>query len=329
MNGIMKTLFALLVALFGNTLCAQIYDWTGPALPGVQINVVAFRGWIHERTEPLRGTLVLIPGRHGDGRGMAADPRWQQLAGEIGFAVIGCQFTDGEPFLYQGDEHGEVARAINTAVEHLSVESKHPELARSSLAFWGTSAGSNVSARYCSQFPARVAAFVSSKGTCGPGSEMPPGKSDIPMFFALGARDKADWLQFSQTCIENGIKMRAPWTLAFHRSEGHGVQRSLDAAIPFLKAAIELRFTPRSASTAASAGSPSIFKSQLPTFSNQGAKAAPAAKLYKIDPQTGWLGDRDSYEVAPYREFKGNRAKAIWLPDEASAIAWQTYLRTQ
>ncbi|MEI8342434.1 MAG: hypothetical protein WCH43_12995 [Verrucomicrobiota bacterium] len=320
--------FALsLILIFTGILHAQDYDWSADALPGVKINTVAFKGWIPATQQSLRGTLVLIPGRHGDGRGMADDPRWQALATDINFAVIGCQFTNGEPFDYQNDSKGEVARSINTAVEHLSKESNHPELAKAPLAFWGTSAGSNVSARYCTHFPRRVIAFASSKGTMGPSGDMPSGKAEIPMFFALGAKDKPDWLQASQSNIGNGIKLHAPWTLAFQKNEGHDVGRSLDVAIPFLKATITLRFAPPATGSGAGSSS-SIFKTQLPTLGQTtpiGA-TAPAAQLHKIDVHAGWLGNPETFDVARYSEFKGDRNKAMWLPDETTALAWKQYL---
>lgn len=315
------------VLMLTGIIHAQDYDWTADALPGVKINTVAYKGWIPATQQSLRGTLVLIPGRHGDGRGMADDKRWQDLATDIGFAVIGCQFTNGEPYDYQNDPQGEVARSINGAVDRLAKESNHPELSKAPLAFWGTSAGSNVSARYCTQFPRRVVAFASSKGTMGPSGDMPAGKAEIPMFFALGAKDKPDWLQASKSNINGGIKLHAPWTLAFQNNEGHEVGHSLDVVIPFLKATITMRFTPPSAGSG-SGDSSSIFKTQLPSFgqSSTGGGIGSTVQLHKIDVHAGWLGNPETFEVAQYSEFKGDRNKAMWLPDEITASAWKAYL---
>jgi len=332
----LSLVIAASVLIFAESLHAQVYDWAADALPGVKINTVAYKGWIPAGQQPLKGTLVLIPGRWGDGRHMAADKRWQALATDVGFAVIGCQFTNGEPFDYQNDPKAEVAKSINDAVDHLAKESGHPELSKAPLAFWGTSAGSNVSARYCCHFPKRVIAFASSKGTFGPSWENPPGRNDIPMFFALGAKDKPDWLSSSQGYITGGIKAHAPWALAFQNSEGHEVGKSLDVAIPFLKGAITMRFNPPAVSAGSSGaamggGAPSIFKSQLPSFSQPAGSAAPAAavQLHRIDPHAGWLGNPDNYEVASYATFKGDKNKAMWLPDETTALAWQKYLQGQ
>jgi dienelactone hydrolase len=226
---------------------AEVYEWAGEPISGVQINTVAYKAWLPAGAAPLRGALVLIPGRHGDGRGMADDGAWQEVGTATGFAVVGCQFTNGDPALYQFDQRGDVARAINGAISKLAVLSKRPELEKAPLAFWGTSAGSNVAAKYADYFPERVVAFASSKGTGGPGGELARGKDEIPMFFAIGMQDKPEWVAGSKANIEAGLKKRAPWTVAYQKNEGHDLGRSLDVARPFLKAAIQLRLSPAAA----------------------------------------------------------------------------------
>ena len=150
------------------------------------------------------------------------------------------------------------------------------------------------------------------------------------MFFALGATDKPEWTESSKNFIESGVKLRTPWTLAFHKKEGHEVGNSLDVAIPFLRAAIFQRLNAPVASTPTTGSGVVSFKSKPPGFSKPSGSAttAPSAKLYKINPQNGWLGNRETYEVATAKDFKGNKASASWLPDEASAKAWQSYLQS-
>ncbi len=309
------------------TQCAPVSagttDWTAEPLRGVQIETVAFRGWVPDDSEPLRGTLVLIPGRHGDGRGMAEDTRWQTLAASLRFAILGCQFSNGDKGLYQNDDRGEVAAAINAAVEHLATESGRPELANAPLAFWGTSAGSNVSSMYCKHHPDRVAAFASSKGTWGPGGDVSRNSAEIPMLFAIGQNDNPEWVSFSIGCIEKGRKTQTPWIPAVCPKEGHEVGASLDVAIPFLEAAVKQRL----GMGAAAGGSSSFFKTQAPTMGTQSMNGTTPAKLQKINFAAGWLGDPKTGEVALAARFKGSKSKAVWLPDETTAIAWQTYIR--
>lgn len=275
----------------------EIFDFEGEALRTVKLDTVRFRGWVPESETPLRGTLVLIPGRHGDGRGMADNAEWQQLAADVGFAIVACQFSDGEPFPYQTDKSGEVPGAIDKAVATLAGLSGHPELEKAPLAFWGTSAGSNVSAMYCLHNPSRVAAFASSKGTFGPGGDNNPRRDDIPMLFAIGQADKPDWVEGSVAHVEAGIGRRAPWTLALHPTEGHGVGASQVLSMVFLKSAIEARLggsNPRG--------------------------------LERVSRTSGILANPETMEFFPANQYRGNRSKAVWLPDEAAAEAWKTYL---
>lgn len=312
---------ALCTALCGNAVAAT-HDWAAEPLKDVQINTVAFRGWIPDTAKPLAGALVLIPGRHGDGRGMADDPRWQQLATDLDFAILACQFTDGERGLYQHDAHGVVAKCINSAVDHLSELSGRPELKKAPLAFWGLSAGSNVSARYCVFFPERAAAFASSTGTFGPGGEISAKTQEVPMLFAIGGTDNPDWVKDSLANAQRG-QGKAPWTVALQKTQGHGIGKSMDVIVPFLLATVKQRL----GTAAPATGSTSIFKSELP---NIGSSARPAAgtpkALKKLNLQTGWLGNPTTYDIAPYAGYKGSKSQAIWLPDEATAQAWQAYL---
>ena len=323
-----RSVLAALVFLSGPSFAAT-YDWSAEPMKKVQINTVAFRGWTPDSTEPLSGTLVLIPGRHGDGRGMAGDPRWQQLAAELGFAIVACQFADGDRGMYQGDVSGEVAKTIDDAVAHLADTAGKPELKKAPLAFWGHSAGSNVSSRYCKVFPGRVAAFGSSKGTWGPG-DSDTKTQEIPMVFAIGATDNPEWVKTATDNVAKGAG-KAPWTVAIHKTEGHGLDKSLDLIIPFLSAAVKQRLGKSSPSAGGAGGTnTSIFKSELPKIGQSSAStASPSASLKKINPRDGWLGDPDTCEVAPSSAFKGSKTKAVWLPDETVALAWQTYVRGQ
>ncbi len=255
--------------LFGyGHFAAGIIDWTAEPLREVKIETVAFRGWVPDDSEPLRGTLGLIPGRHGDGRGMAADPRWQTLATALRFAIVACQFTNGDPDNYQGDDRGEVAKAINAAVEHLAKESGHPGAGQGSAGFLG----------------------------------------DISRLQRL--------LPLLQT--PSGTRGR------FCQFQGDmGTHSRLDVCIPFLEAAVKQRL----GLTGAGGDSGSIFKSQLPSVGSSGSGASSSNKLQKINLSAGWLGDPKTGEIAPHATLKGSKSKAMWLPDEATATAWQAYLR--
>ncbi|MDD5262453.1 MAG: hypothetical protein PHD76_11465 [Methylacidiphilales bacterium] len=308
----MKTILCFLAAtvLFSPGLHAQkTLDWDAGPLPEDQLKTVQFRGWIPGGDGPLNGVVVLIPGRHGDGRGMADDPHWQALATDVRFAILACRFADGDPFAYQGDQ-GPLCKVINQAVEKLAQDSAHEELRKAPLALWGHSAGSNVSVRYCTYFPERVAAFASIRGTCGPGADMPPGKAEIPIFIATGGKDKPDWVQDALKNYEAGRQKHAVWTLALNPNEGHDIGKSMDVAIPFLRSAIRKRL--------------SLDDTGHGSLQTQGSGQV---HLERISFQSGWLGDPKTYDIAVNNDFHGKRHEAVWLPDEDVAKAWQLYLR--
>lgn len=323
-----KVCLGLLLGIFGvllNSAQAQFQEWTADPLPAVQIKTVAFKGWVPVRTEPLRGTLILVPGKLGDGRGMAADPKWQELATSVGFALLACQFTDGDGSLYQFDATNDVAKSISAAVTHLGQLSTHPELEKAPLALWGHSAGSNIAAKQTNFAPMRVIAMAGSKGSWGPGPETPPGKEEIPMLFIMGGKDKPEWIAGSTPNIEAGQKRRAPWTIALQKNEAHDAAPGLPLVRAFLKASIEQRFT--ASKNATNTAAVSIFKTTPRPMGGTPKPGATMVKLERIDQKQGWLGDPETYEIAPAATYKGNKSKAQWLPDEATAKAWQDYLR--
>jgi hypothetical protein len=144
---------------------------------------------------------------------------------------------------------------------------------------------------------------------------------EIPMVFAVGANDKPEWVSSSVANIEKGLG-KAPWTLAVQAREGHGVDASLDLIIPFLQSTINQRLGKK-----VSASSSSIFKSELPKIGSSSHPSPSKTSLEKINLRDGWLGDRETLEVASYANFKGSKNKAVWLPDETTALAWQAYLK--
>jgi acetyl esterase/lipase len=57
--------------------------------------------------------------------------------------------------------------------------------------------------------------------------------------------------------------------------------------------------------------------------------ATQAPVLQTLDVTTGWLGDLVTKTTAPYATFTGDRTRAAWLPDAASASAWAAYVVAQ
>ena len=287
------------LALISASAFAQTTDWAAAAKSSPNLDEAQFRWWAPADLKAVRGVLVIIPGRNGDARTAVSDPEWQALATKQGFAIMGCRLfkPDGA---YQGDPDGGTSKTIEKAVAELSKANAHPEAAKAPLAFWGHSAGSNTSERFAIRNPHRTIGVAGIKGTWGPGDATPQ-KCGIPILCTIGKNDKPEWVETACKNYEQGKQAHAVWTLAFQPAEGHEAGATKPLAVAFLDDVITARL-----------GVPSPFASDN--------------SLKHLSLSAGWLGDPSTLEAAAYSSFKGLKRGATWLPGEATAAAWKTYL---
>lgn len=297
----MRSVLILLI-LYGASVFAQTTDWAAGPNPTPDLEAAQFRWWVPEGVQQLRGVLVVIPGSNGDSRDSVNDTAWRDLVSKHSFALMGVRlFKAGRGPAYQGDPDGKTSGMIIRAVAELAAASGHREAANAPLAFMGHSAGSNTAERFALRTPRRTLGVVGIKGTWGPG-EATSEKCGIPFLCTIGKADNPDWVETSCRNYEQGKLNRAVWTLAFHQKEGHEAGGSKPLAVAFLDEVITLRL-----------GAP-------------GGTAFPPV-LMKPDLTTGWLGDPESLNAAPFRDFQGRKRTATWLPGPQTAAAWQTYLK--
>jgi len=276
-------------------------EYDAGAAPQIGLQAAKFRWWAPANVK-VRGVLVLVPGRGGDGRGMAGDPNWQALATKIQFGIVACflQNPADNPFQYQNDPNGAVSALVDKAVNAILAQNKVP-LKDPPLAFWGHSAGGNVTQNYCSRHPDRVVAATLIRCPGGPGG-LAPGKESVPMLICVGQKDKPDWVKESLANYEKGHALHANWTLALNPNEGHEVGKTQALASTHIATAVALRLP-------------------APMFASESVKPKHLAR------ETCWLGDPSTYEIANQATFTGKRKDAVWLLDEMTAKAWQAYLR--
>lgn len=284
-------------------------NWQALSLKRSKIETVRFRSWLPREVKVLRGTLILVPGVHGDGRPLADTKYWQNVAEDLEFAIVACQFTDGDQSAYQSDEGGEISESLNVAVEYLSLASDHPELAFAPLALWGTSAGSNVSSKYCKKYPERVLAFASSKGTWGPGRGGVKDSLKVPMVFAVGGKDNPVWIDSSVKNIEKARNKGSLWTLALNEEEGHAIGESLKMIAVFFKEISRMRLD----------------------YTNEALKRGSSKNGFircsEIKEKDGFLGDPETKEVFTYSEYSKKKSAGIWLPTVKFSEAWKDYVK--
>lgn len=294
----------LILMLLGASAFAQTTDWDAGPNPTPDLEAAQFRWWIPEGVQKVRGVLVVISGSNGDSRDAVNDDEWRTLVSKQSFALMGVRlFKAGRGPAYQGDPDGKTSETIIRAVSGLAAASGHPEAANAPLAFWGHSAGSNTAERFALRNPRRTISVTGIKGTWGPG-EATPQKCEIPILCTIGKTDNSDWVETSCRNYEQGKLNRAVWTLAFHQREGHEAGGTRPLAVAFLDEVISLRL-----------GAPG------------GPASPPSPVLRKVELTSGWLGDPESLDAAPFRDFQGRKHTATWLPGPQTAAAWQTYLK--
>ena len=286
-------------------LTAEYDAGTLPA--GLGLTSAKFRWWSPAETQVV-GVLVLLEGRGGDSRPMVKQAEWQALAARTHFALMGAHLVNPPDDLYtfQGDPNGQISDLLDKAAKTL-LDKTGQKLKDPPLAFWGHSAGGNITQQYMSRHANRVAGAVLMRATGGPGG-LAPGKDEVPTLICVGGKDKPDWVKAALANYEAGHTTRATWTLALNASEGHEVGRTQALAVTYLLAAIERR---------------------LPSAHSTGSNLdpGPAGPLKRLDKQAGWLGDPNTFEVAEYSKYPGKKQDAVWLLDETTARAWQTYQR--
>jgi len=289
-----------------NTAAAHPTEYDAGPLPKAGLEGAKFRWWSPANTK-IRGVLVLIPGRGGDGRGLVGDAAWQALATKTKFGIMGCFLANKKEDIgtYQHDPNGVVSELLNKAVNTLLAQNGQP-IQNPPLAFWGHSAGSNVTECYASHHAERVVAAVLLRGPNGPGSST-AGKEAVPILIYIGKKDKPEWIADSLKNYEKGHTAHALWTLALNPNEGHEAGKTAALTAVFLEEAIKLRLPPPAT----------------------GLTALTAATPIRLSKSDGWLGDTTSLEIGSYSTFKGKQREATWLLDEMTAKAWQAYLRGQ
>lgn len=279
---------------------AGSYDYDAGPCAEAGLSVAKFRLHVSEAKKPPRGILVLLGGRNSDARGRCDQPEWRLAAKEDGLALMACflKGPEADHETYQLDERGATARHINGALIAVAAIAGRPEIAGLPLAFWGVSAGGNVSAAYAGHFPERTLSVVTIVAPNGHGRPNRK-KIKVPILAVIGKNDRPAWLSYAMECYESARDADAPWTLALHARRGHDGAGSDGLARTFLHATVTQRLM---------------------------GSSEKSPKLMPVDVTGGWLGDLQSYDIHPHALFTGDKKNATWLPDRATAEAWRAYL---
>jgi hypothetical protein len=180
--------------------------------------------------------------------------------------------------------------AFDFLLGKLAEESGHPELTRVPLLFWGHSAGGGLGGAFAVRYPERTVALVSYHGPMNANEEV----LGIPVLLMAGGKDgNRDRVEGSWRAARAA---GAKWTFALEPDAVHFDRRDLEKASPFILSWIA-----------------SVLR----------ARVSGQAGLRAIDAAGVWFGNPKTGEIVPAHSTRGSPQELVWLPDEATALAWR------
>ncbi|MBF0245222.1 MAG: hypothetical protein HQL31_08110 [Planctomycetes bacterium] len=258
--------------------------------------------WVPAGAKTLR--YVIVINQRGAGKYLYFQDRdWRKLAVETSAAMLYCAFEAVEV-----SDNG-YGNAIGVALTQFAESTGHPELAQAPLVLWGHSMGGRVAQDYVRFCPARVLSFhIAFRAFATPEERMweSPQAMAVPGLYLMGTEDKK------------------PEDIRLH----FGRARAADAPRAWLWLAGEKHW-PRGMNNPDATPTQEDWQSWT---ANEFVLAWTRAiveqglcgeSLIPLRPESGWLGDDKTGEIAPYGTFKRERAKASWLPNEEVARLWQ------
>ena len=289
--------------------------------PGELIFPVQYTVWIPQGVKTLRGVIVH---QHGCGEGSCKsgqtgsfDLHWQALAKRHDCALLAPSYEQPDKADCQMwcDPRNGSGAAFQKALADLGRASGHPELATAPWALWGHSGGGHWTGGMTLLHPGRVAAVWLRSGVplLAANPERPTIKSHVISEGSLGVPMMCNPGTKEGVTVKEGrfagvwpaneaffTAMRAKGALigvAVDPLTSHecGNQRYL--AIPWLDACLSAR---------------------LPKKPGDPLRPMPAEGI--------WLTDLLATTALTAAQFKGDPAKAVWLPNEKVAKAWMQYV---
>ncbi len=203
----------------------------------------------------------------------------------------------------------------------IAAELKHPELVNAPVIRVGCSSNGGSTILFAHQHPHRMLAGVVlqplppwAKGNevfnfnrieRKPGNHSGNSVYDIsqsfrvPCILQAGENDPICGTTMAYGLDRYARSQKAPWTYFCLPRGGHGNEVPSELMIPWLDGVIAQRLP---ADVDLSKGLP---------------------KLNDIRIEAGWLANPHTLEIAEYAKYAGDKSKATWLPNEASAVAWK------
>jgi len=183
--------------------------------------------------------------------------------------------------------------AYQKVLTQVAKDAKHPEIEHANYICWGHSAGGVGVAKAADKLPERMIAgciIRSPNEKDEPKLEISKGMQKVPLILTPALRDGFVPVSAPTALFERGRKEDAVWTLAIEPGGTHAPEGATNIVVAWLDAVIKMR---------------------LPA---------------DADYAKGWLGDVKTFDVGAFDSFKGEKAKAAWLPNETVAKQWKMYV---
>lgn len=271
---------------------------------------VDFALYLKPETQTFRGVLFLVAGSSNQsldfvyGEDLWAtnlsfvDTREEflDLADRYSLAVMGADTHDNTSL--------NARRDVFLALEAFADGTGHAELAEAPILLDGYSLGGCFAYDITSDTPERIVGFITQKGGCHAELDRGPAKF-VPGYLFIGENDLASRFDNITAAFEVNRLGGALWSVAEQPAVGHdfveltGSGRNLTTR--WMEAVLDLRLPPLPPP-----GDPVV--------------------LNLIDEASGWLGNRETFEIAAYECYTEDKLQASWLPTMATAQQWQAFV---
>lgn len=192
--------------------------------------------------------------------------------------------------------------ALLGALDAFAVSSGHPELAQAPLLIQGLSGGGPEAYGLALQRPERTIGFTLHIPRT-PSTAQSEATRRVPAYVLLAELDQVVRNDSTLLYFEANRAEGALWALAIEPGVGHE---------PSSDAALSLNFE----------WMDTILGLRLPATVTPGMPVT----LQPVEESSGWLGDRESFAIAAFADYVGNKRQASWLPSQPGAEQWKGFV---
>lgn len=257
--------------------------------------------WVPPKAQRVRGLLIAgHGGGTGDSRSFPRDRKLRAFAVRHDFGIAGLHWFPGRRVYDDGK------KVFANALNEFGALGKHPELAHVPFVVFGGSNGGATSYGLACSFPERAICFTPNAAAWWNPEKPDDSMITVPAIFVCGLFDpfmRGTGVEKTAKLVADARKRGARWCF-IAEEKGHEDGATWQIFTRFWDRCIEMR---------------------LPE------KPGPAdkpVKLRDIPEKDGWLVDPTSWgsgltNIAPYADYKGDKAAAGWVPDADIAQLYQ------